>query len=84
MKQRKSGFIDYSWHAEKYNSSRPSNPFKKMITFLPILQVINWRSNRGRLDLGRFDLGTFLSTRSRQIGQFQHALKYQSSLGRLC
>ena len=55
-----------------------------MITFLPILHVVNWRSNRGRSDLGRFDFGAFLSTRSRQIGQFQHALKYQSSLGRLC
>ena len=42
-------------------------------------------STRGtNLDLGRFDLGAFLSTRSRQIGQVQHALKYQSSLGRLC
>ena len=51
-----------------------------MITFLP---VINWRSNRGLLDLGRLTWGV-LSTRSRQIGQFQHALKYQSSLGRLC
>ena len=60
--------------------------------FLSILPVINWRcfhgdvlSNSGTFRFwGRFDFRTLRRTQRRQIGQFQHAFIYQSSLGRYC